>query len=532
MTSNNSNKRDTEERVCVLEPPIENTGNAKMFGDKRRADVAMKVPGHTEPLMLHSLVLAAKSRMFDKVLYEEGTCPCVRVENTKGRVIEVEWIESINNTSNKTDPEKTATEAEREGTAVVNVLKLCYGMVVSVPPWQCGPMLWVMDTMEVDNETKTTTAHQLKKWMVEQATHDTVLGVKLLRDCAMFEEINRIQQEQQEQQEPQEQQEESDGKDEKEKEESVLSQTITELAECVMTQTKTKEQWEVVVEDGLMELPPRFVLATQFGNEHEKFAVVRRFVKFNEKQLSKKTQKQMLRQCDLSLLGHGEVEQLCRLGVLSDKELVRVLCSVVGNMEQKLKEQTAMTIQAQRNCDDALNALQEEQTTRQNEQEQHKAEVQRLSNENKRLKKSLDEQQAIQEKLWEGAKKQGINEICAVLKMNIEVAQQLDLRCEHEFEEMRMENNECTQCEQSQSQTQTDNDIGEAGARALCDALKTNTTLQQLNLYGEHEFEEMRMKNNECTQCEQSQSQTQTANNIGEATRKALQETHKGRISF
>ena len=58
MTSNNSNKRDTEERVCVLEPPIENTGNAKMFGDKRRADVAMKVPGHTEPLMLHSLVLA------------------------------------------------------------------------------------------------------------------------------------------------------------------------------------------------------------------------------------------------------------------------------------------------------------------------------------------------------------------------------------------------------------------------------------------------------------------------------------------
>ena len=50
--------------------------------------------------------------------------------------------------------------------------------------------------------------------------------------------------------------------------------------------------------------------------------------------------RELLLQCDLSELGSKDAKLLCRLGVLRAKELIEVVCAIVGKMESKLEQQT------------------------------------------------------------------------------------------------------------------------------------------------------------------------------------------------
>ena len=110
------------------------------------------------------------------------------------------------------------------------------------------------------------------------------------------------------------------------------------MANNVLTRRNLKD-WNAVAEDELMELPPAFVLAADFCTQHDKFMFVRRYIKYNWRQLNMEEKQQLLLQCDLSELGSKDLKMLCKLDVLDTKELNAVLCAIVDKMENKLEQQ-------------------------------------------------------------------------------------------------------------------------------------------------------------------------------------------------
>ena len=285
---------EKEEQTCVLVLPslrsIAGTFTKQQLEDS--ADLELRVPGFDTPMKLNKVFLVTASQLFANAL-KNADCAWLRMEDANARLVKMEWV------AQSTDP---ATE----GAAVQNVLKLCYGQEASVDTHTAAATIAIMNAMQFRDAQAT---DQLVEWMKEQANQDVAMGIRMVCECGMFERLyNNI-----------------GGKE-----------VAVELAGHVMTRVDLKKHWDEALVDELMELPPIFVVAVEYGSAHDKFMAMRRYIKYNEQVMSIEDKEELLRQCGLSELDSKDADRLCMLGVFSEKELNTVLCAVLRRTESKL----------------------------------------------------------------------------------------------------------------------------------------------------------------------------------------------------
>ena len=389
---------EQQEQGCVLVLPSQQHF-AELFGGLQLEDdvsVELEIPGQDKPVKLNKFVLANASDLLRDVLFKNASCAWLRVVDANARPIKAEWV------TQSTDP---ATE----GAAAKNVLELCSGKKVSVDAHTAAETIAIMNALSLCGTEATS---QLMEWMKEQVTRDVEVGVRMVRECAMFESLYT---------------------------KNDNSGRAMELAKHALTRENIKN-WNAAVEDELMEMPPAFVLtalAARLCSTHDKFTLLRRYIKYNESSLSGESKRKLLLQCNLRNLDGKDAKHLCKLNVLSAKELNRVLYAVV---EQKEKD-------------------------------------------NQESEKKLG---AIIEHLKQQAQWLPAETLSLLLKYQVPL-EALDMS---EGEQVGTTKSFMFRCTYNNQHKQAGKRIGAEGARSLSDALKTNTTLQSLNMRCEQESEE------------------------------------------
>ena len=407
-TAHKQKRMDNEEHQkqgCVLVLPSQQHF-AELFGGLQLEDdasVELAIPGQDKPVRLNKFVLANTSDLLRAVLFKNADCAWLRVFDANARPIKAEWV------TQSADP---ATE----GAAAKTVLELCSGRRVSVDAHTAAATIAIMNALSLSGIEVTS---QLMEWMKEQVARNVEVGVRMVRECAMFESLYT---------------------------KNNNAGMAMELAKHALTRESMKN-WNAAVEDELMELPQAFVLtalAAHLCSTHDKFTVLRRYIKYNESNLSRESKRELLLQCNMMKLDGKDVKHLYKLDVLSAKELNRVLYAVV---EQQVKD------------------LQESEKKRREQ--------------DKRL-------EPIVKHLEQQAHRLPAETLILLLKCQVS-AQALNLSCENlgTMKSLMFRFTFFTNKNQP-----TGNELGAEGARELSEALKTNTTLQSLNLRGEQEESE------------------------------------------
>ena len=167
--------KEEAQQVCVLELPSQQSF-AKSFSNLQLGDevtVEVTVPGQNKPMVLNKFVLANASDLLRDVLFKNTPCAWLRVEDANTRPVKAVWVAQ-------------STDGATEGAAVRNVLELCSGQKVSVGTHTAAATAVIMKAMALHDKEATS---QLVEWMKEQGTKDVAMGVRMVRECAMFESL-------------------------------------------------------------------------------------------------------------------------------------------------------------------------------------------------------------------------------------------------------------------------------------------------------------------------------------------------------
>ena len=334
------------------------------------------MPGQDKPMKLNKFVLANSSDILRDALLKNAVCAWLRVEDANARPVKASWVAQ-------------SADGATEGAAAKNVLELCSGQKVSVDAHTAAATLAIMNAVEL-RDTQAT--KQLVEWMKKQGTLDVGMGARMVRECSMFEDFYN---------------------------KSAVEGMAVVLAKNVLTRIGLNH-WSTTVEDELMELPRVFVLAADFSSPHDKFTVVRRYIKYNKDKLSAEEKRELLLQCELSELDGKDAEQLYRLDVLDTKELNDVLRVVLGRMQSKL-EQQAKELRA--NKHERSEQAKDQQTSEERRTEQSKTLV--TEKQLKQQEKKQVEQQIaltmLAKQLEQQAKDVPLEVLCGALKSQIPI---------------------------------------------------------------------------------------------------------------
>ena len=283
-----------------------------MLNNAQFADVELVAPEFNKTFLVSRLALGAASQTLKDVIAGKQS-QWLKLQGTTNKgLMRIEWTTN-KKTGNNNDENTGLRNAEAK--ALEKVVRLCYGETQRVEAHECVVTLAMIVRLQVKGWEKMVC--EMVEWMKNKARNDVCAGVAMLHDCVCFEECG-IQ---------------GLVKNEKGSNDSVEAV----IAKQVLTKEKMKEHRGAVVEEGLMELPVRFLFMSEFCEAHtslSEFAVCRRYVMFHTNDLNKKQKEQVMMQCGMDELGHGELEQLCCMKFVRRSKLARVVCGVVKRLEK------------------------------------------------------------------------------------------------------------------------------------------------------------------------------------------------------
>ena len=278
--TNATRKRMSEEKqeqsVLEVESPFPH--NIDRFDGERNnedsfPDLEFVVPGLDKPLMLHRFVLVPVSELVRNVL------KCKRHHR-------FEW------------PFDTTTSNKAERDALVKVLRFCYGETMRVAPQEVCPVIAAVCRMQLKDTQSV--VKKITDVAVDVASKDVCAGAAMLCDCTRFEECSN----------------------------NNICQLNKALAGTVLSKHNMAEHSDVVVNDCLMHLPPMFLDAAQFVDEHQAFKVRVMFADRHKDTLSKDEQKAIVGKACGPHMSVDELEQLDGMGLFSEREVIKFAMNV------------------------------------------------------------------------------------------------------------------------------------------------------------------------------------------------------------
>ena len=277
-------------QICV-ESPFKN--NAGLFNNKDMfPDMEFVVPGLKQPLLLHKGIMANTSNFVQGVLKAKEAAMAFNANK-------VEWTFD------------TTNEVDRD--ALVKVLKLCYDETMTVDA-NAGELCAVIAALcRLQVNCLEEVAKKLTDFAVKQATDDVRLGVQLLKETQLYPEC--------------------------------CSPNTVELdkalAKVVLTAKNISENFDIVVDNCLMQMPTQYLDMAEYGEPHTQFSefhVRAQYLKVCGDALSMKEKEMIMKQCDWTKLMSHELRELRELNVVGQDVMLEVCNKVLENTEEVLRK--------------------------------------------------------------------------------------------------------------------------------------------------------------------------------------------------
>ena len=274
---------DTHTRIKV-ESPYQD--NIRLFNNPESSDMEFMVQGMEKPLKLHIAIMSTASNFVKGMMtQQEGN------ENERGRG----WVYDMSRDVDKK--------------AMVKVMRFCYGedMEIGVDNGECCAIIAELYRLEI-----TCGEEALKRigyFAIEETKKDLRVGVKLLKECVVYPECCT---------------EHGCGLD-------------MALSQIVMTADNVRNNYETVVNDCLMMLPPRYLDVVGYGSPHTKlsdFHIRIDYVK-RHADLTNEMKEMIMKKCNMNDMRCDELKALRQVGALKSNDL---LDAFQGAFEKTEKE--------------------------------------------------------------------------------------------------------------------------------------------------------------------------------------------------
>ena len=276
---------DVATTVVVESPYYDNT---LLFDNPESSDMEFMVQGMEKPLKLHRVIMSTASNFVRRMLtQQEGN------ENNKG------WVYDMSRDVDKK--------------AMVKVIRFCYGedMEIGVDNGDCCAIIAALYRLEV-----TCTEEIVKRigyFGLEESKKDLRVGVKLLKESVVYPECCI---------------EHGCGLD-------------MALSQIVLTADNVRNNYETVVNDCLMMLPPRYLDVVGYGSPHTKlsdFHIRIGYVIRNANFLTNEMKEMIMKKCNMNDMRCEELKALRQVGALKSNDLLDAFQNALEKMEKIVDE--------------------------------------------------------------------------------------------------------------------------------------------------------------------------------------------------
>ena len=276
---------DVATTVVVESPYYDNT---LLFDNPESSDMEFMVQGMEKPLKLHRVIMSTASNFVRRMLTQQGGN-----ENSRG------WVYDMSRNVDKK--------------AMVKVIRFCYGedMEIGVDNGECCAIIAALYRLEV-----TCTEEIVKRigyFGLEEAKKDLRVGVKLLKECVAYPECCT---------------EHGCGLD-------------MALSQIVLTADNVRNNYETVVDDCLMMLPPRYLDVVGYGSPHTKlsdFHIRFGYVIRNANFLTTEMKEMIMKRCNMNDMRCEELKALRQVGALKLNDLLDAFQFALEKMEKIVDE--------------------------------------------------------------------------------------------------------------------------------------------------------------------------------------------------
>ena len=266
--------------------------NAELFNNADSfPDLELVARGFDSPLQLHKCIMVKGSKLFRAL---------VNVKRSTGTVDsnKMEWMFNTDN--------------DVELQALLQALRFCYGetMRIRAESQECCALIAALKQLRVTCADEVTT--QIIEFIVDKAKKDALFGAKTLLASQCYPECC-----------------------------SDDCKLNTLLAQVVLTRRRICTNYDAVVRDCLMKLPPEYLKMVEYGEPHSmhsEFSVRVKYITCNSARLSKEEKKQIAGCCDFNTLNRGELNQLKQLGLIEDKTFIRFYEKAFEAVEKERNE--------------------------------------------------------------------------------------------------------------------------------------------------------------------------------------------------
>ena len=276
-------------------------------------DLEFVVPGLNASLHLHKLIITRASRLM------EGQIKSKQIAESQDRD-QVQWMFDTNE------------KVDRD--ALVKVLRFCYGDEMKVETTNCECCAIVAALYRLQVTCADEVVKKLTECLVNRAKNDVTFGAMLLEGTQHYPECCGMK----------------------------GYELDKALAKVALTGKNICEHFETVVSGCLMKLPPDYLSIAEYGEAHtgcSEFSVKTLYLKEHSESLSQEEKEEIMRKCNLTFLGSGELKELRKLNVVGSDLLLDMHESVLERTEKEKSDNGMKTSEVTQKRDEHKTSTEE-----------------------------------------------------------------------------------------------------------------------------------------------------------------------------
>lgn len=286
-----------QKKALVIETTSDN--NLELFDDQEGdsfPDVTIGLPNSSQHLSLHRVILSKASQGLLAVFRGRPASWCTYDTQSRDLV----W--------------KPFCDATVEGVVLKKWLHFCYGSEMQLAIKEAVPGLWALAKLKLRQEE--VLEQKIKQFIAPEVPRGLDTEVEVLKQCASY------------------------GKDENQ----VFDTVVATLAERVLSRDNITNNFSLVVDHCLMELPPEYLDKAQYGDvwtEYSEFELRKLYIERHGNDLSVEEKDKIMSQCKEVIPNSSELKQMIEQSTISQSSLLMLFQKALEQCEKERDAQKA-----------------------------------------------------------------------------------------------------------------------------------------------------------------------------------------------
>lgn len=287
----------TKDNVLSIETTCDD--NSELFDDQKGEsfpDVTIDLPNCSENLSLHRVILSKASQGLGTVFRGKPTFWCTY--NAQSR--HLAW--------------KTHCDSDVEGSVLKKWLHFCYGSEMYLTIYEAVAGLWTLMQLKLRQEEELGLI--IKQFIAPEVPRNVEIEVQVLKQCIAY------------------------GKDC----DQAYDTLIATLAERVLSRDNITNNFDLVVDHCLMELPPSFLDKAHYGDvwtKYSEFELRKLYIERHSNELSAEDKDRIMSQCKEVMPNSSELKQMVEQGSFSQESLLMLFQKALEHCEKERDAQKA-----------------------------------------------------------------------------------------------------------------------------------------------------------------------------------------------